>query len=92
MFFYPPYQEYFGVLNACRLGIVGTIPLCLGLAFPSLLHIRVLGLQLILAAVLFFKNIMATNSFTSAVMMVNAVGELFTLLSRTATYSIKHKT
>ena len=76
MFFYPLYQEYFGVLNACRLGIVMTIPLCVGLAMPSLLPIRVLGLQLILASVLFFKNIMATNSFTSAVIMVNAAGSI----------------
>lgn len=76
MFFYPAYQEYFGVLNACRLGIIMTIPLCVGLAIPSLLSIGVLGLQLFLAAVLFVKNIMATNSFTSAVMMVNAAGVL----------------
>lgn len=76
MFFYPPYQEYFGVLNACRLGVVGTIPLCLGLALPSLLDVGVLAEQLMLAAMLNIKNIMATNSFTAAVVMVNAVGEL----------------
>lgn len=75
MFFYPAYQEYFGVVNACRLGIVMTIPLCIGLGLPSLLNIGVVGLQAFLAAVLFVKNIMATNAFTSAVMMVNAAGD-----------------
>lgn len=75
MFFYPMYQEFFGVRNACRLGIVLTMPLCVGLAVPSLLPLPALGMQLILAGVLFFKNINATNSFTSAVIMVNAAGK-----------------
>ena len=70
MFFYPMYQQYFGVLNACRLGLLGTIPLCFGLALPSFLPVDTLALQLILAAVLWLKNIMATNSFTAAVIMV----------------------
>ena len=73
MFFYPMYQQYFGVLNACRLGLLGTIPLCFGLALPSFLPVDTLALQLILAAVLWLKNIMATNSFTAAVIMVRFV-------------------
>ena len=75
LFFYPWYQQLLGVRNGCRLAVLLSIPLSMLTGLPSLLSVGPVGLQISLATILFFKNICATNAFTSAVLMVNAVGE-----------------
>ena len=60
--------------NACRLALLLSIPLAVLIGLPSLLPWATAGLQFSLAAVLFIKNICATSAFTSAVLMVNAIG------------------
>ena len=70
VFLQPMYERHFGVLGGCKVGLLSSIPISLGLALPSLLPVGTLAAQLILTVVMWFRNIMAVNVFTSAIILV----------------------
>eukprot|EP00884_Botryococcus_braunii_P001000 jgi/Botrbrau1/10900/Bobra.0025s0073.1 len=72
LFGYPWLERLIGTMRACRLGILGSIPLTLGLAVPSLVPVPRGARLALLTAVLSVKNTMASNVFTSAMLTVNA--------------------
>lgn len=68
---YPWFQRTYGAKVSCRLGLIATAPFVLLIPIAHYFSWSVISAQLTLCAILAFKSMGASNSFSGSMIMVN---------------------